>query len=110
MVKEWKERLKEEGILKVEEFIIEVTIDSECPCKDDVVYPAVLIYDTKNEEFYYLDEPFEPVNNFKEALEQIFEWFERYKNGERPLMKRTPKKAAPEDVVQRFLNVVKSLD
>ena len=106
----WKEILKKEGLLEVGDFIIEVSIESECPCKDDNIYPAVLIYDTKNEEVYYLDEPFEPVGNFKEALEQVFEWFERYKNGEKPLMKRSPKKSAPEEVVRRFLEAIKSLE
>ncbi|HHI00872.1 MAG TPA: hypothetical protein ENL40_05315 [Thermococcus litoralis] len=106
----WKEILKKEGLLEVGDFIIEVSIESECPCKDDSIYPTVLIYDTKNEEVYYLDEPFEPVSNFKEALEQVFEWFERYRNGEKPLMKRSPKKSAPEEVVQRFLEGIKSLE
>lgn len=108
-MEEWREKLKEEGFLEVGDFIIEVSIDPECPCKDEVLYPAVLIYDLKNEEIYYLDEPFEPVSNFKEALEQVFEWIERYKKGERPIMKRTPKKGAPEEVVQRFLEALKSL-
>ncbi|KPU63545.1 hypothetical protein EP1X_04225 [Thermococcus sp. EP1] len=106
----WKETLKEEGLLEVEDFVIEVSIDSECPCKDDQIYPAVLVYDLKNEEVYYLDEPFEPVSNFREALDQVFEWFERYKNGEKPLMKRSPKKSAPEDVIERFLKAIKSLE
>ncbi|USG99455.1 hypothetical protein K1720_08000 [Thermococcus argininiproducens] len=106
----WKETLKEEGLLEVEDFVIEVSIDSECLCKDDQIYPAVLVYDLKNEEVYYLDEPFEPVSNFREALDQIFEWFERYKNGEKPLMKRSPKKSAPEDVIKRFLKAINSLE
>ncbi|MPW39549.1 hypothetical protein GBV73_07650 [Thermococcus sp. 101 C5] len=106
----WKETLKEEGILEVGDFVIEVSVESECPCKDDTLYPAVLIYDLKDEEIYYLDEPFEPVSNFKEALEQVFEWIERYKHGEPPRMKRSPKKDAPEEVVQRFLEALKSLE
>ncbi|ACS90015.1 MULTISPECIES: hypothetical protein [Thermococcus] len=105
----WKEILKKEGILEVGDFIIEVSIESECPCKDDSIYPAVLIYDIKNEEVYYLDESFEPVSNFKEALEQVFEWFERYINGEKPLMKRSPKKSAPKEVIHRFMEAIKSL-
>ncbi|WP_175059185.1 hypothetical protein [Thermococcus sp. 2319x1] len=106
----WKEVLKREGIIEVGDFVIEVSIDSECPCRDDTLYPAVLIYDLKNEEIYYLDEPFEPVSNFKEAVEQVFKWFEKYKTGERPIMKRSPKKEAPEEVVRRFLEAIKSLE
>ncbi|ALM74807.1 hypothetical protein [Thermococcus barophilus] len=109
-MEEWKERLKEEGYIEVGDFIIEVSVDSECPCKDDEVYPVIMIYDRETESWYYVDEPFDPVNNFTEAWEEGIKVLRDYINGREPRLKRTPKKFAPDDVIKRFAEALKTLE
>ncbi|AHF80217.1 hypothetical protein [Thermococcus paralvinellae] len=106
-MEEWKEQLREEGYIEIGDFFIELSIDMECPCKDDEVYPAITVYDNKTESWYYIDEPFEPVNNFTEAWEQTIKVLEDYINGREPRLKRSPKKFAPSDVIQRFAEALK---
>lgn len=108
-MEEWKEQLREEGFIKVGDFFIELSIDMECPCKDDEVYPTITVYDNKTESWYYVDEPFEPVNNFTAAWEQAIKVLEDYINGREPRLKRTPKKFAPDEVIKRFAEALKTL-
>ncbi|AIF69708.1 hypothetical protein PAP_06555 [Palaeococcus pacificus DY20341] len=105
----WKKRLKETGVLTTGEFLIEVSVDSECPCKDDELYPSILVYDSKSEEWYYIDEPFEPVRNFREAFEEAVEILEEYMDGKPPRLKRSPKVFAPSEVVERFVKALNRL-
>ena len=94
----WKKKLRKDEYINVGEFIVELSLDMECPCKDGEVYPAITVYDYKTECWYYIDEDFPAVNNFREAWEIAIKTLEEYINGKTPRLKRSPKKFAPEDV------------
>lgn len=106
---DWKEKLRKDGYINVGEFVVELSLDMECPCKDGGVYPAITVYDHKTERWYYIDEPFESVNNFREAWEIATKTLEGYIEGKTPRLKRSPKKLAPDDVINRFIRALKEL-
>lgn len=108
-MKEWKNLLRDEGFIKVGDFLIELSVDTECPCKDDRVYPTITVYDNKTGSWYYIDEPFEPVNNYTEAWKQAIKVLTEYVKGKEPRLKVTPKKFAPDDVIERFAHALKTL-
>lgn len=103
----WRE-LRESGRVEVGDFSIELSLDVDCPCENDEMYPSILVYDGKTGEYYYVDEDFEPVTNFRGAWEQAIEILTAYARGmKKPRLKRSPKKEAPPEVAQRFLRAIK---
>lgn len=105
----WEE-LRENGRIRIASFVIELSLDMGCPCEDDEMFPSIVVYDDEIGEYYYVDEDFEPVANFRGAWEQAIEVLAAYAAGlKKPRLKRSPRKEAPPEVVERFLKAIRGL-
>ncbi|WP_457754640.1 hypothetical protein [Thermococcus sp.] len=102
----WREQLEKRGYLENSEILIELTIGGEC----GEYLPSLALYDKKEDTWYYFDNDIPPGMTQEEALRNAIEFFEKVVVGlEKPKLKISPIREAPEEVYEKFEKFLQGL-
>ncbi|ACS90189.1 hypothetical protein [Thermococcus sibiricus] len=101
----WREKLRQ-GFLENDKIMIELSIGGEC----GEWFPSLALYDKGKDMWYYFDNDILPGATEEEALENAIRFFEKLIIGlEKPKIKSSPLKEAPEEVYTKLRELLEEL-
>ena len=102
----WHEKLKQ-GFLENDKIMIELSVGGEC----GEWLPSLALYDKEKDSWHYFDNNIPPGTTEEDAMENAIKFLEKLIIGlEKPKIKSSPLKEAPEEVYKKVEAFLEELE